>query len=100
VFLSRTGCQDYRHDRCSPTATAPDRPRPLQALGAPEAELPRYDASKHEPIEEIDIEEIGHESEAIRRYGTESGRCSDQAPVIAATARFQRRRMLDALCLG
>jgi hypothetical protein len=28
----------------------------VQALGAPEPELPPYDASKHEPIEEIPIE--------------------------------------------
>jgi hypothetical protein len=28
----------------------------LQTLGAPEPEMPPYDASKHEPIEEIPIE--------------------------------------------
>ena len=28
----------------------------LQALGAPEPEMPPYDASQHEPIEEIPIE--------------------------------------------
>ena len=28
----------------------------LRALGAPEPEMSPYDASKHEPIEEIDIE--------------------------------------------
>jgi hypothetical protein len=28
----------------------------LRALGAPEPELPPYDASKHEPIEEVPIE--------------------------------------------
>jgi tetratricopeptide (TPR) repeat protein len=36
----------------------------LQALGAPEPEMPPYDASKHETIEEVDIEEIDGESEA------------------------------------
>jgi tetratricopeptide (TPR) repeat protein len=35
----------------------------LRALGAPEPEMPPYDASKHEPIEEINIEEIDRESE-------------------------------------
>jgi tetratricopeptide (TPR) repeat protein len=35
----------------------------LQALGAPEPEMPPYDASKHEPIEEIDIEEIDRKSD-------------------------------------
>jgi tetratricopeptide (TPR) repeat protein len=35
----------------------------LRVLGAPEPEMPPYDASKHEPIEEVDIGEIGRESE-------------------------------------
>ena len=41
----------------------------LRALGAPEPEMPPYDASKHEPIEEIDIESrtATRPSEAGRR---------------------------------
>ena len=35
----------------------------LRALGAPEPEMPPYDASKHEPIEEIDIEPDGDQAQ-------------------------------------
>jgi hypothetical protein len=38
----------------------------LAALGAPEPQLPPYDPSKHEPIEEIDIEVIGRELDEIK----------------------------------
>ena len=35
----------------------------LRALGAPEPEMPPYEASRHEPIEEIDIEPDGEQAE-------------------------------------
>ena len=35
----------------------------LRALGAPEPEMPPYDASKHEPIEEIAIEPDGEQAQ-------------------------------------
>jgi hypothetical protein len=35
----------------------------LRALGAPEPEMPPYDPSKHEPIEEIDIEPDGDQAQ-------------------------------------
>jgi hypothetical protein len=35
----------------------------LRALGAPEPEIPPFDASKYEPIEEIDIEPDGEQAQ-------------------------------------
>jgi hypothetical protein len=35
----------------------------LRALGAPEPEMRPYDSSKHEPIEEIDIEPDGEQAQ-------------------------------------
>jgi hypothetical protein len=45
--------------RLSRTTTASGPHAHLRALGAPEPEMPPYDASKHEPIEEIDVEPDG-----------------------------------------